>query len=122
VHMTEKQTKDRAIYYEIFKQLDVITQARRTRLHLATGVVPSIIWLVLYSGAVLTVAFTFFFGAADLMAQLMMTGIVSLTVFLGLLVIAAIDHPFTGSVHVGYEPLHAVIEDFDHDSRAVKGP
>jgi hypothetical protein len=60
VRMTEKQTKDRAIYYEIFKQLDVITQARRTRLHLATGVVPPMIWIVLYVGATLTVGFTFF--------------------------------------------------------------
>jgi hypothetical protein len=122
VRMTEKQTKDRAIYYEIFKQLDAITQAQRTRLHLATGVVPSVIWLVLYSGAVLTVVFTFFFGAEDLLAQVMMTTIVSLTVFLGLVVIVSIDHPFTGPVRVGYEPLHAVIDDFERIPHAATEP
>ncbi len=122
VRMTEKQTKDRAIYYEIFKQLDSITQARRTRLHLATGVVPSVIWLVLYSAAVLTVVFTFFFGAKDLQAQLMMTGIVSLIVFLGLVVIVSIDHPFTGPVRVGYEPLHNVIDDFDRGPHSTTEP
>jgi hypothetical protein len=118
VRMTEKQTKDRAIYYEIFEQLDSMTQARRTRLHLATGVVPPVIWLVLYCGATLTVAFTLFFGTEDLQAQLMMTGIVALTVFLGLVVIVSIDHPFTGPVRVGYEPLYAVIDDFDRPAIA----
>ena len=45
----------------------------------------------------------------------MMTGILSLLVFMGLLVIVSIDHPFTGSVHVGSEPLQSVLEDFAHD-------
>jgi hypothetical protein len=122
VRMTEHQTKDRAIYYEIFKQLDVITQTQRIRLHLATGVVPSVIWLVLYSGAALTVAFTLFFGAEDLWAQIMMTTIVSLSVFLGLVVIVSIDHPFTGPVRVGYEPLRAVIDDFERGSHPATEP
>lgn len=103
-----------AIFAETFKQLDAVTQARRTRLHLATGIVPGIVWLVLYCGAVLTVGFTFFFGTENLAAQVMMTGILSIIVFMGLLVIVSIDHPFTGSVHVGSDPLQSVIEDFEH--------
>ncbi|MGQ0443955.1 MAG: bestrophin-like domain [Beijerinckiaceae bacterium] len=103
-----------AIFEEMFKQLDAVTQARRTRLHLATGIVPGIVWLVLLCGAVLTVGFTFFFGTENLSAQVMMTGILSIIVFMGLLVIVSIDHPFTGSVHVGSEPLQTVAEDFEH--------
>ena len=122
VRTTERQTRDRAINYEVFKQLDAITQARRTRLHLATGVVPPVIWVVLYGGAILTVAFTFFFGAKNLAAQVMMTGILSLIVFLGLVVVVSIDHPFTGPVHIGPEPLRAVIDDFDRDSRSGAEP
>ena len=102
------------IFVEVFKQLDTITQARRTRLHLSTGIVPGLLWLVLYSGAVLTVGFTFFFGTKNLPAQVMMTGILSVIVFMGLLVIVSIDHPFTGPVHVGTEPLQTVAEDFEH--------
>jgi|GEM_PF-3107859 hypothetical protein len=42
-----------------------------------------------------------------------MTGILSALVTLGLLVIISIDHPFSGSIRVGSEPLQSVIEDFD---------
>ena len=37
---TDKGTKHPAIFAEMLTQLDTITRARRTRLHLATGVVP----------------------------------------------------------------------------------
>jgi Protein of unknown function (DUF4239) len=118
LRLTENGSRQPAIFGEIFKQLDAMTQARRTRLHLATGAVPGVLWLVLVCGAVLTVGFTFFFGTKNLPAQVMMTGILSVLVFMGLLVIVSIDHPFTGPVHVGSEPLKAVVEDFAHAARA----
>jgi uncharacterized integral membrane protein len=96
LRLMDKGSRHPAIFSEMFTQLDAITRARRTRLQLATGAVPGILWLVLYSGAVLTVVFTFFFGTKNLPAQVLMTGILSLLVFMGLLVIVSIDHPFTG--------------------------
>jgi Protein of unknown function (DUF4239) len=101
-----------SINFELLRQLDAITQARRARLHLASGIVPGIVWLVLFTGAILTVCFTFFFGAKHLGAQVVMTGILSVLVFMGLLAIVSIDHPFTGPFFVGTEPLQAVLEDF----------
>jgi hypothetical protein len=41
-----------------------------------------------------------------------MTGILAAIVFLGLLVIVSIDHPFTGPVHISHEPLQQVLKDF----------
>jgi hypothetical protein len=96
---------------EMFRQIDTITQARRTRLHLATGIVPPIIWLVLFSGAGLTVAFTFFFGTKNLRAQVLMTGALSALTFMALFVIVEIDHPFTGPSYVRSDPLKDVLQD-----------
>jgi uncharacterized integral membrane protein len=90
------------------------SQARRVQLHVARGIVPWILWMVLVCGAVLTVGFTFFFGTENLPAQVMMTGILSVLVFMGLLVIVSINHPFMGPVHIGSEPIQYVIEDFEH--------
>jgi hypothetical protein len=97
---------------EILRQIDLITQARRSRLITAEGVVPNLIWLVLFGGAILTVAFTFFFGTKNLRAQTAMTVILSLIVFSELLIVVAIDRPFTGSIRVRPEPLARVLADF----------
>jgi high-affinity Fe2+/Pb2+ permease len=98
----------------MFNQLDALTQARRSRLHLAVGIVPSMLWAVLTLGGVLTVGFTFFFGTKNLRAQILMTGILSILVFMSLFVIISINHPFTGPVHVDSEPLRNVLAEFGH--------
>ena len=101
-----------ALFAEALHQIDTVTQARRTRLVLAPGIIPRVLWFVLSGGAILTIGFTLFFGAENLRAQVMMTGMLSFLIFSGLLIITAIDHPFAGTVRVHPEALLAVLEDF----------
>jgi hypothetical protein len=98
---------------EVFRQLDNVTAARRVRLHLATGLVPNVIWIVLFMGALLTVGFTLFFGSENLLAQVSMTGILSVLVTMGLVVIISIDHPFTGPVYIHPDALALVLADHE---------
>ena len=112
LHLAQGNSRPPAVVIEVFNQLDRITQARRNRLHLAQGIVPRMLWSVLLTGGLLTVGFTFFFGTRNLGAQVLMTGILALIVFMGLFVIVTIDHPFTGPVHVRGQPLQDVLEDF----------
>ena len=109
--------RDAALLSEILRQLDTVTQVRRSRLVMASGIVPGVVWLVLFGGAVVTIGFTFFFGTENLCAQTMMTGALSVLIFSGLLTIIAIDHPFAGTVRVRPDPLAMVIDDFGGSSR-----
>jgi uncharacterized protein DUF4239 len=104
--------RETTLLAETLRQLDHLTEARRTRLILASGAVPGVLWFVLLGGAVLTVGFTLFFGTENLRVQAAMTGILAFLIFSGLHVIIAIDHPFTGPVRVQPEALAAVLEDF----------
>lgn len=104
--------RDTIVMQELLTQLDQLTQARRTRIALAEGIVPGVVWTVLFLGAVVTVGFTFFFGTFHLRAQVLMTGLLAVTVFMGLFVILAINHPFTGMVSVTPEPLQLVLREF----------
>jgi hypothetical protein len=61
----------------------------------------------------LTIGFPLFFGSENLSAQIAMTGVLSLLVTLGLVVIIAIDHPFTGPVHVRPDALEAAIAEIE---------
>jgi hypothetical protein len=103
---------DSVVMAEILRQLDLVTQARRSRLVMASGVVPRILWMVLFGGAVLTIGFTFFFGASNVLAQMIMTGILSILILSGITTVVAIDHPFAGAARVRPEPLAAVLQDF----------
>jgi hypothetical protein len=114
VSVAQGAARPPAVLVEIFHQLDLVTEARRTRLHLSHGIVPPMLWAVLLVGGALTVSFTFFFGTRNLEAQVLMTGVLALIVFMGLLVIVSINHPFTGPVHIDSEPLQLVLEDFGH--------
>ena len=96
---------------EILKQVDAVTEARRARLVKAGGAVPDILWVVLCCGAAITIGFTFFFGAENLRAQCLMTGGLAVLILSGLLVIIAIDHPFSGGLKVGPEALVEVLHD-----------
>jgi len=100
------------ILAEILRQIDQISEARRERLVMADGIVPTVIWLVLFGGAFLTVGFTLFFATENLRAQVLMTGALSVLIFAGLLTVVAIAHPFAGTVKVGPEALASVVNDF----------
>ncbi len=110
--LTKGEARPTALLMEMFKQVDTITETRRARLHLATGIVPKIIWMAIFSTSVLTVVFTFFFGTRNLKAQVMMTGILSILIFTSLLAMVEIDHPFTGPSYVHSEALKTVLDEF----------
>ena len=110
--LNQSGTRDTADMSEVFRQIDNVTAARRVRLHLATGLVPDVIWIALFAGALLTIGFTLFFGSENLLAQVCMTGVLSLLVTLGLVVIISLDHPFTGPVYIHADALSAVLEEF----------
>jgi hypothetical protein len=94
-----------AILQEMLGQLNTMTQARRERLTLSAGIIPGVVWTCLVVGALITVSFTFFFGATSLVAQVLMNGLLSLLISLSLLVIVEINFPFTGPVNVSAQPL-----------------
>jgi predicted ABC-type exoprotein transport system permease subunit len=94
---------------EIYRELDKMTEARRERLIMSEGTVPGTIWFVLLLGAMLTIAFTFFFGTQNVFTQCLMTGALAAMVFSALLVIIAIDRPFTGAVVVSQESLRGTL-------------
>jgi hypothetical protein len=103
---------DAAVMAEILHQIDQLTQARRVRLVEAEGVVPGVVWLILFGGAIVTLGFTFFFGAESLRAQTLMTALLAVLMLSELFIIVAIDRPFTGSVRVEPSALAEVLKDF----------
>jgi hypothetical protein len=108
-----------AVVSEILRQLDLMTQARRMRLVAAEGAVPGAVWLILFGGAVVTIGFTFFFGAESLRAQTLMTALLVLLIFAELFIVVAIDRPFTGTIRVEPNALAEVLADSEPAAHTV---
>jgi hypothetical protein len=111
VHNRPADLHDADLQTDLFRQLDQLTAARRDRLVMAGGTVPGVIWFVVFLGAVLTIMFTYLFGSQYVLMQSLMTGVLAAIIFSAILVIIAIDRPFTGAIAVGQGPLRAVLEE-----------
>jgi hypothetical protein len=113
---------DNTVISEMLRQLDRITQSRRARLVASDGAVPGLLWLVLLGGAAITIGFTFFLGTESLGAQVLMTALLALLIFSELLIIVAIDRPFSGAVKLGPNALAAVLADVEIKSSDSGSP
>jgi hypothetical protein len=112
VHYRPADLHDADLQKDLLSELDQLTRARRERLVMAEGTVPNVIWFVLFLGATLTIAFTFFFGIRNVLVQSLMTGVLAAIIFSAILVVVAIDRPYTGAVTLSKESIRAVLEDF----------
>jgi predicted GNAT family acetyltransferase len=64
--ITPADARGSVILEALLTQLDLVTEARRTRLSLAEGILPPVVWIVLVVGALITIGFTFFFALESL--------------------------------------------------------
>jgi hypothetical protein len=104
--------RETATMSALLTELDTVTQGRRARLQMASGVVPGVLWAVLVAGAVVVMSFTSFFGTHSVRAQALMSGMLAAVMFMGLFVVVEIDHPYTGPVSVGPEALELALDTF----------
>lgn len=104
----ETTLRDRS--FDLIIQLNEI---RRQRLASAEGALPPVIGAALVVGAVLTIGFTLFFGAPNVLAQGAMTGIICLMVLLVLSAAMMLNRPYSGDVSVAPHPLADVLEQID---------
>lgn len=96
----------------IDKSLDLLIrldEIRRERLDDAQGTLPTVLGVALVVGAALTVGFTLFFGAPNVLAQAAMTGIICLMVMLALFAAVMLNYPFSGDISVSSRPLQELL-------------
>jgi hypothetical protein len=105
----ENTVPNREIYAEALKRLNNLAEYRRLRIFAGNDTVPSVVWLVLLVGSVISISYTYFFGMKNIRAQYLIAGSLTVTITLILFLIYVLDHPFTGTSKVSAEPLKQVI-------------
>ena len=110
INMDIKSLPNVPAYSESFKVFNEMAQYRRLRLFAGKNSIPSVIWIVLLVGALITVTYTYFFGMRKVLPQTLMTSALTITITLILFLIFILDHPYTGSTTVNTEPMTSVAE------------
>jgi hypothetical protein len=93
----------------ILQSLTTLSDYRRDRLSDSRAVLPPVLWVVLLSGGVINVGYTYLFGVKSLTVHLLITMALTAMTTLLLLVILIMDHPFAGNFRVEAEPFVRVL-------------
>jgi hypothetical protein len=97
---------------EYLRDLNELSATRRTRILYSRTEIHSILWLILFVGAVPIIAYSLLFANRHAWVQVVITAFIMLIVLLSLLVALSLQYPFTGEVSIGPEAFRALLESF----------
>jgi hypothetical protein len=103
---------DQVRYNQLLEQLHSLGDARRERLLVAGEGLPTILWVVLILGGVITVCFTYLFGLENTLVHVLMVAALALIISLSLFTVAALDQPFKGDIRIHPAPYEHDLERF----------
>ena len=78
---------------------------RASRIDDSSSGLLAVLWFVILVGAVITIGFSFLFGAHNFRAQAIMTVLLTGLICMAFYTIVSLDFPFTGATTVSAEPL-----------------
>jgi hypothetical protein len=98
--------KEETLFEQSLDHVNNLAAARRERIDESGEEIPTILWIVLIIGAVLTVGYSFLFGLANFWSHLLIAAPLGVVVVLALIVIDQLNHPFSGMVAVEPDAFH----------------
>jgi protein-S-isoprenylcysteine O-methyltransferase Ste14 len=101
------------LYAEGLDQVQRLADARRTRLVQAEESIPTVLWVVLVVGGVVTVGFTYLFGLESTWAHRLMVASLAGVIALVLFTIGIMDHPFSGGARIETGAFELILNRFE---------
>ena len=109
---------EQVLYDQGLTRVHQLAGARRLRLLDANTYVPTILWVILISGGVITVCFTYLFGLEKTWPHVLMVGALGVIVASALFTIYTLEYPFAGEARVTPDALEEDLQRFE-GSQAV---
>lgn len=108
--MDSLNTEKQKIYFaESLGKLNQIAEFRRLRILSSQNHIPAVIWTVIVIGSLTSIGFSLFFGTRSLAVQASMTSLFAMTNAIVLLMILALDHPFTGDIGISPDSYEQIL-------------
>lgn len=97
---------------EYLRDINELSATRRMRILYSRTEIHSILWLILFVGAIPTVVYSLLFANRHAWVQITITTFIMLIVLLSLLVALSLQYPFTGEVSITPEAFQNLQESF----------
>ena len=105
--------QEQVLYEQSLEQMRGLADARRDRLIEAEQGLPVILWLVLVTGGVVVVGFTYLFGLQSTAIHLLMVASLAMIIALVIFTVAALNFPFGGDITIKPEAMEQVLRRFE---------
>lgn len=93
---------------EMLHAMNDLIKARRSRIIAAGEHLPDVVWGILLLGGVVSVVYTYLFGARTFGIHVAITGLIAATIALVFVLIITLDYPFRGEVSVSSDAFIGV--------------
>ena len=100
-----------ALYTDALGRLDVLRENRALRLTEVREGIPSVVWVAMVAGAVITVGFTYLFAMRSFKLHAVATGALTIIVVLLLFTVGVLNHAFDGDVRVEPEAFELALKE-----------
>jgi len=118
-NMSPDTEAGQVLYEQGLERVHDLADARRDRLVEAREGIPGILWVVLVTGAFITVGFTYLFGLDDTTTHTLMVALLALVIGLVLFTIGSLEYPFRGDVRLDPDAFELVLKRFASSKLSV---
>ena len=108
IHYKPTDSAEQTFIDKSIDQMAQLNDARRLRYVYYSQDLPSVIWIVIYAGCLITIGFTYFFGIRRIRDQALMCGAFAALIGLTILAISELATPYSGAIHVSSQAFQAV--------------
>jgi hypothetical protein len=114
-----RNSRDQILLDKCLADMGQLTDARELRFMFYKDDLPSVIWIVIYVGCVITITFSYFFGTRRQRSQAIMCGTFAALIGLTILAVSELANPYQGTVNVSAAPFKFVISTIDRQGASL---
>lgn len=107
-----KTINNTILYDKCMDELKGISEARRFRYFYITNSIPTIIWVVMILGCLISFSFSFFFGVRVRFPYFFLAIAFTFINVIILYLIYVLDHPYEGANSISYHTMTKILENF----------
>jgi hypothetical protein len=114
-----RNSRDQILLEKCVTYMGQLSDARELRFVFYKADLPSVIWIVIYVGCVITIGFSYFFGTRRQRSHAIMCGTFAAMIGLTILAVSELANPYQGSINVSAEPFKFVISTIDQQGASL---